>query len=61
MYNIYVYVYIYIYMYMYIYVCVCLCVCGIIITMCPPCYRHSGFVATHAIEHIRTSCAQEYE
>ena len=53
--------YIYIYMYMYIYVCVCLCVCGIIITMCPPCYRHSGFVATHAIEHIRTSCAEEYE
>ena len=26
-------------------------------TMCPPGYRHNGFVATHALGHInRTSC-----
>ena len=29
--------------------------------MCPPCYHHNGFVATHALGHlmygfIRTSC-----
>ena len=30
-------------------------------TMCPPGYHHSGFVATHALGHNRTSRAQVHE
>ena len=25
-------------------------------TMCPPVYRHNGFVATHALEHMMPKC-----
>ena len=25
-------------------------------TMCPPGYHHNGFVATHALGHMCTSC-----
>ena len=30
-------------------------------TMCPPGYHHNGFVATHALGHNRTLCAQVHE
>ena len=31
-------------------------------TMCPPGYHHSGFVATHALQHMMfSSCAQVHE
>ena len=30
-------------------------------TMCPPSYHHNSFVATHALGHNRTSCAQVHE
>ena len=30
-------------------------------TMCPPGYHHNGFVATHALGHMGTSCAQVHE
>ena len=46
MYNIYIYIYIYIYKYnayKYIYIH------AIMKTMCPPSYRHNGFVATHVL------------
>ena len=29
--------------------------------MCPPGYHHNGFVATHALGHSCTSCAQVHE
>ena len=48
-------------MYIYIYVCVCVCVCIIMKTMCSPVYHVNGLVATHALGHIRTSCAQVHE
>ena len=35
------------------------CIYVIVKTMCPPCYHHNGFVATHALGHMYcTSCAQ---
>ena len=59
------YVCIYIYIYIYIYI---LFIYGhnmyaIVKTMCPPGYRHSGFVATHAIGHMMydSSCTQVHE
>ena len=32
-------------------------------TMCPPGYHHNGFVATHALGHMKygSSCAQVHE
>ena len=41
------------------YLCVYVCVCIIMKTICPPGYHHNGFVATHALGHIRTSCNRE--
>ena len=29
--------------------------------MCPSGYHHNGFVATHALGHICTSCTQVHE
>ena len=44
---IYIYIYIYISVYIYIY----LYIYAIMKIMCPPGYRHNGFVATHALGH----------